>query len=370
MSPQDLTNTLRARVDLPSSAMTTEYLGSKRSLIEFVVGSIAARVGNGASEIIDLFSGTGVVSAAFKSLGYAVTGNDHLDTCFNLTAATLLNHQAPRFSQLPETIRGKQRCPYLSVLQYLNDLPMRPGGFIHRHYSPASAKHLGYERRYFTERNAARIDSIRLEIETWRDKLTDAERALLLADLIRAVSNVSNVAGTYGCYLKSWKPRALQDMQLSPSSFVKGRVNGHEVSALDARIALQKSDARIAYADPPYTKRQYAAYYHLLETIVRWDRPVLTGSTGLRDWETHASDFCYKRRAESALEDLLKVARCQHFFLSYNDDGQIGHRQILSILGAYGRLSFKEIQLRRYRSSGRPHKGPYVTERLYHVRLS
>ena len=34
------------------------------------------------------------------------------------------------------------------------------------------------------------------------------------------------------------------------------------------------------YADPPYTKRQYAAYYHILETIAAGDRPLISGD----DW--------------------------------------------------------------------------------------
>lgn len=33
----------------------------------------------------------------------------------------------------------------------------------------------------------------------------------------------------------------------------------------------------IAYEDPPYTKRQYGAYYHILETIAIGDEPEITG---------------------------------------------------------------------------------------------
>ena len=48
---------------------------------------------------------------------------------------------------------------------------------------------------------------------------------------------------------------------------------------------------------PADTKRQYAAYYHILETIAHGDEPVVEGITGLRPWKSKASDFCYKRRA-------------------------------------------------------------------------
>ena len=39
------------------------------------------------------------------------------------------------------------------------------------------------------------------------------------------------------------------------------------------------------YLDPPYTKRQYAAYYHVLETLAYGDEPEVSGVTGLRPWE-------------------------------------------------------------------------------------
>jgi adenine-specific DNA-methyltransferase len=355
---------------LPSLA--TEYIGNKRALLDFVARTIVEESGSGSNEILDLFSGTGVVSAAFKTLGYSVTANDHLSTCFNLTSAILLNHAEPSFEGLTprfarEFSAGRQ---YQTVLDYLNNLEQDAGGFAHMNFSPASALEIDTERRYFTEENAKKIDAIRDRIESWRSVLTDAEHALLISDLVRAASAVSNVAGTFGCYLKHWKARALAPLLLKPSGFVDGCRTGHTVLSMDAQDAVPKSQARIIYADPPYTKRQYAAYYHVLETIVRNDKPILVGSTGLRDWETHASDFCYKRRAIGALDEILSFMDCEHFFLSYNEDGQMEHDKILDLLGGYGRVSYREMPLRRYKSSALPHKGPTVAERIYHLTVS
>lgn len=354
--------------EFKSLPIAMEYIGSKRLLLDFVVDNVKRAIGNAPKEIADIFSGTGVVSAAFKANGFAVSANDHLATCFNLTSAILLNHQAPSFEGLPHFVTGQGASPYLSVIEHLNSLPVQSGGFVHSHFSPAALDRLGYERRYFTEDNAARIDTVRTMIENWKDLLAPQEHALLLTDLVRAVSAVSNVAGTYGCYLKKWKQRALEPLKLKPSGFVSGSGGGHSVTSLDVQQALESKSTAIVYADPPYTKRQYAAYYHVLETIVRNDSPTLTGTTGLRNWETHSSDFCYKRKAEGAMERLLKATDCEHFFLSYSDDGQIPHSRLQELLGAFGKASFQELNLKRYRSSSLPHKGPMVAERLYHVR--
>lgn len=364
-----MSNLAQAISSLPSLA--TEYIGNKRAILDFVARAIVEQSGSGSPEILDLFSGTGVVSASFKMLGYRVTANDHLATCFNLTSAILLNDCAPCFAGLAagglEGI-GKEGA-YQQVLDYLNRLAPRPGGFVHQNFSPASVNAIGVERRYFTEANAQKIDVIRDQIAAWHPLLTDAEHALLISNLVQAVSAVSNVAGTFGCYLKHWKQRALAPLVLRPTSFIGGDKDNHAVASLEAHDMVKHSTARIIYADPPYTKRQYAAYYHVLETIVRNDKPTLTGSTGLRDWETHSSDFCYKRKAPGALKDLLSSMKCEHFFLSYNEDGQMEHNKILDVMRPYGKVSFREMPLRRYKSSSLPHKGPTVAERIYHLEV-
>lgn len=47
----------------------------------------------------------------------------------------------------------------------------------------------------------------------------------------------------------------------------------------------------LVYLDPPYTKRQYASYYHILETVALGDEPEVKGVAGLRPWKNLASDF-------------------------------------------------------------------------------
>jgi adenine-specific DNA-methyltransferase len=341
-----------------------EYLGNKRQLLPFLMASFRQLLPE-PTDVIDLFSGTATVAAGLKSDGHRVIANDHLAWCAITAEAVLLNDAPPRFPGLAP--RGA-RDPYRWALEELNSLPPEPG-FVHRHYSPASAEIDRVERRYFTEHNAARIDAIRACIEDWRDRLSRAEYSLLVSDLLRAVAAASNVAATYGCYLKGWKRRALEPLSLTPTRFVRGGRQNHEVHSVDAAELIQRLGASVVYADPPYTKRQYAAYYHILETIALADRPSITGSTGLRPWKTQASDWCYKRRAPSALVQLLEHLSCDHFFLSYSEDGQISHDAITEILESFGPCQVVEHDRSRYRSSSLQHKGALVRERLYYVKL-
>lgn len=352
--------------------MAIEFLGHKLSLLPFIVTTIEKESG-GPCDIADLFCGTGAVTSELKRHGYRVIANDHLAWCSTFAEAILINSEDPKFEGVI-SVDGSCRpptlmpTPYDTVLEYLNRVePME--GFIYRNYSPASGRLSGSERMYFTEENAARIDAIRAKIREWQGLVTRGERALLVADLIRAANAVSNIAGTYGCYLKYWKKRALQPLALRPSALVGGSTLGHLVFCRDANQVVNEITASVIYADPPYTKRQHAAYYHILETIALGDEPAVTGSTGLRPWQEKSSDYCYKTKAPQALDDLVSKLKCRHFFLSYNEDGQIPHEVIMAILSKAGRVRTFEAPYRRYKSSSLPHKGNTVLERLYHLAL-
>src|SRR5262249_42885481 len=132
--------------------------------------------------------------------------NDHLTSAIVTTHARLLSSQDVPFHAL----RG-----YAGAITRLNSLePKR--GFIWREYSPASVTHAGVQRMYFTEENAARIDSIRAAIGAWvcDGYVTALEERLLLADLVMASNRIANTAGTYGCFLSQWTNQAKERLLL------------------------------------------------------------------------------------------------------------------------------------------------------------
>jgi adenine-specific DNA-methyltransferase len=51
------------------------------------------------------------------------------------------------------------------------------------------------------------------------------------------------------------------------------------------------------YADPPYNAREYLPNYHVLETIARYDYPVIKGITGMREYDKQKSVFCKKNNS-------------------------------------------------------------------------
>ena len=71
----------------------------------------------------------------------------------------------------------------------------------------------------------------------------------------------------------------------------KGR---HKVFREYAEEVAHKITCDLCYIDPPYMKRQYAANYHLLETLAREDEPEAIGVSGLRPWRGSVLEFLHK----------------------------------------------------------------------------
>ena len=94
------------------------------------------------------------------------------------------------------------------------------------------------------------------------------------------------------------------------------------VTCADA-FALAVRPEDVVYLDPPYNKRQYAAYYHVLETIVAGDKPEVGGVTGLRPWRAKSSPFCFRKTALSSLTRLCGVLGAKDVFISYSSEGHI-----------------------------------------------
>ena len=156
------------------------------------------------------------------------------------------------------------------------------------------------------------------------------------------------------------KPLTLLKSRIIPSS------KTHYVFNEDANILVKRIIPDILYLDPPYTWRHYGAYYHILETIAKWDSPKVNGSSGLRAWEGSKSRYCYRNEALDALSELIQNANFNHLFLSYNSEGLITHEQILKIISKVGVPVIYEINYRRYKSHPNEIENT-VKERVYYV---
>lgn len=321
--------------------MTFRYIGSKARLTAPLTDAIEA-FEDGTGRFVDAFSGTGAVAELAASLGWPVWANDALESAIVMTAARLASVADIRL----EKIGG-----YAAAVEQLNSLkPFE--GVMWRTYSPASARFDSdrIERRYFTEQNAAKIDAARTKIAEWAHDglLTEREERLLIADLISAANRVANIAGTYGCFLSKWQDAAHQSLQLRPREL---KTDSTDLVTTVADVTeLRPASTDLVYLDPPYTKRQYASYYHILETIAVGDEPEVEGVSGLRPWKHKASAFCYKNRALDALVSLVERIAARRVLISYSCEGHVDLDDLCAGLARRGSVECTPVHgVGRYR---------------------
>jgi adenine-specific DNA-methyltransferase len=147
-------------------------------------------------------------------------------------------------------------------------------------------------------------------------------------------------------------------MTLEPPSIPPGPPGTVEMT--DALDFVRHRTGTICYLDPPYSSHQYGSNYFMLNTIALWDRPPvdderdvdghLLRKAGIRpDWVRTRSEFCSKRRAQAALEELVDAVDSRYLVMSYSTDGIIELEAIADILSRHGMLTVRASDHVTYR---------------------
>lgn len=204
---------------------------------------------------------------------------------------------------------------------------------------------LSFSWGYFGLRQAIAIDSIRYAIDRARatGALGDAHCDWALVALLQAASCASASPGHFAQYLRptadsglrrilTQRRRNIWSQFLHEASLVRAYGNGkwrrgnHVLQAdaltLGARLDGLDLKSAVIYADPPYSKDHYSRYYHVLETLVRYDHPTSTGAGRYRP-DRFATPFSIKTKVESAMDEFCAAIGKRGFtlILSYPSNG-------------------------------------------------
>ncbi len=308
------------------------YIGSKFSLLDFLRASISAATGYKESDsyvFADLFAGTGVVGAAYKAGGCKVIAND-----IQYYSYILNKHYIENVPPIDT-----------ALLEYLNNLPGIEG-FIFNNYCEGS----GSGRNYFTDINGKKCDAVRTELEKLHQngEIDNAVYYYFLASLINSIDKYANTASVYGAFFEAYKKIGAKEFKLDLLPIIDGPTG--EVYNEDVNKLIRNISGDVLYLDPPYNARQYCTNYHVLETIARYDNPVLIGKTGLRDYQDQKSAFCSKRTVAKVFEDLIINAKFKYIFLSYNNEGLMSLDTIKEIMSKYGSYSCYTQDYKRFKA--------------------
>lgn len=306
-----------------------KYIGSKRTLVPSILRAIGSlgRV----TSVLDLFSGTSRVGHALKGAGYRVHANDH-----NAYAAAL----AACYVQADHE---DHRRAATRLIAEFNALPGRPGYFTETFCERS---------RFFQPKNGARIDAIREAVAA--KSLEPELEAVVLVALMEAADRVDSTTGLQMAYLKTWAPRAYNDLRLRvPNILPRPSAGKCSARRREAAEAAGEVAADVTYIDPPYNQHSYLGNYHIWESLVRWDKPDVYGVACKRtDCRLRKSAFNSRRRFKAALRDVLKAVRSKYLVVSFNNEGYVSRADMERLLadccGGEARVAVVENDHKRY----------------------
>lgn len=290
-----------------------KYLGSKRTLLPSILRAVAAAPR--AATVLDLFSGTSRVGHALKAAGHRVLANDHnayavaLARCYvQADAQDVLDDARRLIDGFNASLRSGWAEP----------------GYFTRTFCERS--------RYLHPMNGARIDAVR---EAIADAGLEPElEAVLLVSLMEAADRVDSTTGLQMAYLKSWAPRARNDLVLRVPDVLPRAAHGKGLATcLDAIDAASALEADVAYIDPPYNQHSYLGNYHVWESLVRWDKPEVYGVACKRvDVRRRRSVFNSRPRFAAAMRELLAAVRAPVLIVSFSNEGFVSRPEMEAML--------------------------------------
>ena len=202
------------------------YLGNKRKLLKFINEQISYIIENDEKlstrnkkdiKILDIFSGSGIVSRCLKQAGYTVFSNDLEiyskainDTFISTNEEDLIDI----FKNIPNSLRkfykennidfkdSFESDNYLNPINILNSVrdlgSVQSKPYFSIYYAPKDTKNPNFdsERLFYTQENARFIDSV-LEV-IFNKNIFDTLKArhIILADLFVKMTTNINTSGT------------------------------------------------------------------------------------------------------------------------------------------------------------------------------
>lgn len=299
------------------------YIGSKSKLIEWIF-SIINRECEGAHCFADVFAGTGVVSAVAAKHFKKIILNDFLHSNYAIYHAFF----------------GNEFWDKNKINDIIKDFNNICADDLEDNYFSSN-----FGGKYFSKNSAKIIGFVRESIEKNKNNLTRREYFILITSLLYSIDKIANTVGHYDAYFKKG--------DVNDDFFMKSidpiDVDDISIFKEDANLLAKKIKADIVYIDPPYNSRQYSRFYHVLETLTKWNKPNLYG-VALKPDAENMSDYC-RANARDKFAELVNDLDAGYLVVSYNNTynsksssskNKITLQEIEKILKAKGRTKVFE----------------------------
>lgn len=313
---------------------TIRYMGNKSKLLDFVVPSIE-KITKPDELVCDIMSGTNSVSYALKERNIIVS-NDMQYYSYVIACALLKNYKIPKKEEIIFDLKN-------NIEKNIN----------FKHYSFFETN---YSDTYFSKKQCIEIDSIRFAIAQVSD---NNKKNLYLTMLMNAMCKAQSTTGHFAQYLPSTNKRTICLREMSIIDLFYEKINDFNDFCLSKYenycFNLDYNDlfkekiikkVKCFYLDSPYTTDQYSRFYHILETVCKYDNPTLNFKAKYRNGRFQ-SKFCYKKYVSNEFRKIIKFTynNNSNLVISYSDHGVISSEELLEICREfYSNVEYKELE--------------------------
>ncbi|PTV52132.1 DNA adenine methylase [Acinetobacter seifertii] len=354
-----------------------KYMGSKANIIDFIVDNIHKINTDGSRKVYDLFAGTCIVSAHLNR-SYDVVINDVQEYSIILGKSYLkkvqksdinINDFVEQVEKYVDFFKNKyklnlsyksdvSRDDYLRIEQLERQLLTKDFSHIDHHLFVQN-----YSGTYWSFQQCLYIDAIYRIAQEYRSTTV---YEVILSSLMFAMSYCSQSTGHFAQYrdvkddknfndILLYRVKSVIDLFISKLSqlldYDRSNSKSFESFNLSFDELLQKADRdSIIYADPPYGNVHYSRFYHVLETLVKYDYPEVKFKGRYRQ-DRHQSPFCKKSEASDAFEKMFSLIKEKDsaMVLSYSDGGVIELESLLRLAQqTFGKSYEVSIQTMEY----------------------
>ena len=297
----------------------TRFMGSKSKLLS-EIWSVASQFK--VNNVVDLFSGSGIVGYMFKAQGKAVVSNDYMAMSATFTKAMIENNSVTLpLEEAKELLIAHGESDHFVVLTF-KDL-------------------------YYTDEENDLIDTLRTNIAAIKDqyKQAIAMTALIRACIKKRPRGIFTYTGQrYNDGRKDLQKTLAQQFleaveAVNKAVFDNGQINcSKQGDAMD----LKEEQVDLVYIDPPYysplSDNEYVRRYHFVEGLARdWKGVEIQQYTQTKKFKSYPTPFATRKGAADAFDHLFRKFADSILIVSYSSNSLPTQDEMVAIMAKYKR---------------------------------
>lgn len=292
------------------------YLGSKNKLL-FEIWEIVKDFEF--NTVLDLFSGTSIVSYMFKAYGKKVIANDFMFMNANISKALIENSSV----KLTET----------EVNNLMKEVD-------NDHFVTREFKHL-----YYTDNDNVFIDNLRTNIFKIENEY---KRAIALSALIRACIKkrprgiFTYVGNRYDDGRKDYRKSLEQQFREAVKLINSAVFDNHQTnySLRKDALLLNEKGVDLVYMDPPYVSKfsdnDYVRRYHFVEGLARnWKGVKIEEKTKTKKFKSYETAFVTENGTKKAFDQLFRKYKDSILLVSYSSNAVPSKVEMIELIKRY-----------------------------------